>query len=64
MDWSQAGNQPFPNQWHYILICTIKNKLQWSFDQNTAPIQEHEFENSICKMETIRRALNMLNYIM
>ena len=41
-------------QFWFIVIWTLKNKLQWNFNQiTTLFIKENEFENDVCKMVAI-----------
>ena len=42
------------SQWWIIINCTLRNKFQWNFDQNTMIfIQENAFENILYKMAAI-----------
>ena len=52
MAWCQQGDKPF--QCWNIVKWTLRNKLQWNFNQNFSIfIQENAFESVICEMAAI-----------
>ena len=52
------------NQCWNIIDWTIRNKLQWNFDQNSYIfIQENAFENVVCEMAAILSLPQCVKYI-
>ena len=54
--WLVAFSSPsnYINQCWFIVNCTLKNKLQWNFNQNTQLIiHENASENIVCEMVAI-----------
>ena len=47
------GAKPYLNQWWFIVICTLRNKIQWNMNKDTTFIHKIAFENFVYKMLAI-----------
>ena len=62
MTWRLFGAKPLSKQCWNIVNWTLRNKLQWNFNQSTyILIQENAFEIVVCKMVTISSQSQCVN---